>query len=471
METPKNSNNNNTQRNRNLSLLKQRDENKAKSKNKQLTMSQAHLKTTSIFCVVLTLCQASQSHALIQSRARPELTSRSQSFLSLSNKSTLPRTSSSNRIHHSNIPPQQRLSSLQYRDYSLNDNDERDGSSDRRDPKRLSDGVNVNASAIDASSEHEDRQQDFQERLQHLKQLQEQQKQDRQRQRQQIEFAKVVPHSSTEVNHEQQENHHISSFLHTIWNSGKTRRAQRLHAAQFREKEQKQYVLDDYLESIDRRYKRLHKGDEQAPLKVKKSSDNSGGFTNALQWLTAKNSDSVSETEEQRRQEDAIYVLGLADLASTRLLQKHHLPVPQSKMNKSVVIDINSSLVSESVSAAAESSLNLGTLVSQESESSSLSATKSAVAIHKFLAMMKMLRRMDLNLLADFAISTSTEVNKLTATTVRAGCRSFSQGLASFLRFVTNKSGGKHSVQAASLLITAIFAFAVSLIRPALTKA
>jgi prefoldin subunit 5 len=387
---------------------------------------------------------------------------------------------------------------LQYQNYSLDDNDEV-GSDERAVP--VVDGDNVPSSLSSEGRDLLREKQELQEQLQHLKELQRQlsqrrqERQQRQQQRQSEESSSkvVATQPVTEIRqHEHQNNHHISNFFHTLWTSGKTRRAQQLHAAQLREKQEKQYVLDDYLESIDRRYKRLRKDDHEQSSKIKtknKKTENGGGFTNALQWLTAKNPDSVSEMEEQRRQEDAIYVLGLADLASTRLLQRHHLPVPQSKLNESVVIDIRSSLVSESVPAVSSSSSQSGTksssdlgtstttttatnLVTQDSKPCiqktlvSALAITSTVAIHKLLTMVQTLRKMDMSLLADFAV----RMNKLTATAVRSGCKSLTVGLASFLSFVTDKSGGKHNVQIASLMITAIFAFAVSFIRP-VTKA
>jgi hypothetical protein len=61
---------------------------------------------------------------------------------------------------------------------------------------------------------------------------------------------------------------------------------------------------------LDRRYHRLH--DKQATKVVTFS---------ALNWLAEK------PTVTQDEQADALYVLGLAGLASDRLLEKHHIPV------------------------------------------------------------------------------------------------------------------------------------------------
>jgi len=98
-----------------------------------------------------------------------------------------------------------------------------------------------------------------------------------------------------------------------------------------------QSVLDSYLESIDRRYKRVHQTDTT-------DDTNQRTFTNAWTWLTA-NESSTKQEEKQRSKEDALYVLGLAQLASARLIRKHHLPVGQShgrlqKNSRSITIDV-----------------------------------------------------------------------------------------------------------------------------------
>jgi len=91
-----------------------------------------------------------------------------------------------------------------------------------------------------------------------------------------------------------------------------------------------QIIVDEYLESIDRRYKRVHENDRSQR-----------SFTSAWAWLAADEY-SLKEEEKLRNEKDALYVLGLADLASVRLLQKHHLPVAQSQQscNDSIILDI-----------------------------------------------------------------------------------------------------------------------------------
>jgi hypothetical protein len=92
---------------------------------------------------------------------------------------------------------------------------------------------------------------------------------------------------------------------------------------------EEQENVDAYLEFLDRRYRRLHcddKEEEKSKLKeMDASNSNTGKNFSAMDWLTnggKNNASVVSSTREQ--QEDALYVLGVAGLASQKLLQKHH---------------------------------------------------------------------------------------------------------------------------------------------------
>lgn len=103
------------------------------------------------------------------------------------------------------------------------------------------------------------------------------------------------------------------------------------------EETNQQFVVDKYLESIERRYRRVH----QTELT---DDTNHRGLNSAWTWLTADES-ALKHVEKQRSLDDALHVLGLAELASARLLQKHHLPVTQShwpsqKLTDSLTIDV-----------------------------------------------------------------------------------------------------------------------------------
>lgn len=97
--------------------------------------------------------------------------------------------------------------------------------------------------------------------------------------------------------------------------------------------------VDEYLEFLDKRYNRMRGGEEKKPFSV-------------LQWL--HHEDHTDHSEET--QSNAFYALGVAGLASERLLQKHgvHLtqcsvvqPLSSSTTNEeedSIVVDCDSSL-------------------------------------------------------------------------------------------------------------------------------
>lgn len=109
--------------------------------------------------------------------------------------------------------------------------------------------------------------------------------------------------------------------------------------------DEEQQVVDQYLEFLDKRYKRLHE-------KEKKKPEPATNKFSALSWLTADKSDPIA----QHQEEDALYVLGVAELASERLLQKHqaalHQPkrkVPAEEMKKENEVVIDAVAESETV--------------------------------------------------------------------------------------------------------------------------
>eukprot|EP00542_Grammatophora_oceanica_P020608 CAMPEP_0194047112 /NCGR_PEP_ID=MMETSP0009_2-20130614/23561_1 /TAXON_ID=210454 /ORGANISM="Grammatophora oceanica, Strain CCMP 410" /LENGTH=329 /DNA_ID=CAMNT_0038692629 /DNA_START=39 /DNA_END=1028 /DNA_ORIENTATION=+ len=106
------------------------------------------------------------------------------------------------------------------------------------------------------------------------------------------------------------------------------------------ETETRQEEVDRYLEFLDKRYHRLH-DDEEAEPKQKQSKEEQKKFS-MLDWLSAENpGDHIAEA---RKQNDALYVLGVAGLASERLLMKHQLIQPRPRRNElhrdgAIVID------------------------------------------------------------------------------------------------------------------------------------
>lgn len=266
--------------------------------------------------------------------------------------------------------------------------------------------------------------------------------------------------------------HHISGFFHTWFTRAKTQRALQQHELQRKASERSnQHVIDDYLESIDRRYKRLHK-DEM------RETTGGAGFTNALQWLTHPNAnDASSEAEEQRKKEDAIYVLGLAELASASLLQRHHLPLPKSKpriqQDASVVIDIEGipdAIENMMTKRVAEASpiitANRKNEVQQVQHSHFTVSTATPSKATLVLTILRKLRAEHVRQCKTL----STTFNKGVFTCLSAGTKLVTRTFALLATLLSTKSGGKRTYQFASLISTAAFAFAISLVRP-MTKA
>jgi len=139
--------------------------------------------------------------------------------------------------------------------------------------------------------------------------------------------------SRTRKHNSEPKHHVVSNIFHTWWTASKSRRAHE-QAQAYAQQQEQQLILDNYLESIDRRYKRLHKDH--------KSKDQNNDTAKNVAWNFLMNAESVDYIEEQRRQMDAIHVLGLAELASERLLQRHNLPLPQSKLKDKSIIDVHS---------------------------------------------------------------------------------------------------------------------------------
>ena len=86
--------------------------------------------------------------------------------------------------------------------------------------------------------------------------------------------------------------------------------------------DKEQQKVDEYLEFLDKRYHRLHDVEtKRVKLKAAKSFP-------VLEWLMDNGQKDTSYESEQSH-ENALFVLGVAELASTRLLQKHHIPVKE----------------------------------------------------------------------------------------------------------------------------------------------
>lgn len=127
--------------------------------------------------------------------------------------------------------------------------------------------------------------------------------------------------------------------------------------------------VDAYLEFLDRRYRRLHcddKKEEKTKSKLQQGSSESKTAKpfSAMDWLIKGNGsndpDALTTTWEQ--QEDALYVLGVAGLASQKLLQKHHLPTTMNQQSIDKVVElkeqIDDAIEVNEVSTSLKSELN-----------------------------------------------------------------------------------------------------------------
>ena len=142
--------------------------------------------------------------------------------------------------------------------------------------------------------------------------------------------------------------------------------------------ETEQVNLDEYLEFIDRRYKRMHEDDSgqkvssvslrrqasekggQKTFGRKSPSDNNqvedNGVSTTMDWLL-QSSTNTHDSDcgcdaacQERKRRDALEVLGLAGLASAELLRKHQLPVPE----EAAVMPIITSTTGPSVASSTD---------------------------------------------------------------------------------------------------------------------
>jgi hypothetical protein len=88
-----------------------------------------------------------------------------------------------------------------------------------------------------------------------------------------------------------------------------------------------QDTVDEYLEFLDRRYRRMHS--------TEKEEEKPKPFS-AINWLLEGTPKRGEVLVSLQQEEDALYVLGVAGLASQKLLQKHHL-LPEESNTATIV--------------------------------------------------------------------------------------------------------------------------------------
>ena len=305
------------------------------------------------------------------------------------------------------------------------------------------------------------------------------------------------PTRSKHQQHQTHQQHHVSSFIHTWWTSAKSKRAfeqSALDRAKTDGADREQLVLDDYLESIDRRYKRLHKHERKqaraARLAAKRNineyhlgtvSAHVPVITSAFQFLRLPQKEPTSAGEEQRKQEDAIYVLGLANLASKRLLQRHHLPIPisqqDSKHSNSIVIDIHSKTMGRAVGPEDLNSISNSKSNSVSSSPAANTGVTTTTTNTSNVLMVRMLASTALYALQLLKNTQSAYYARVASLILRAqshamntakfGAKAFSVLLATAANLVTMNSGGKYALHFIGILM----AGAVSFVRPLVSKA
>lgn len=255
----------------------------------------------------------------------------------------------------------------------------------------------------------------------------------------------AVSSRRTEQLVDQPTHHHVSNIFNTWWNASKSQRAIAQAEAHAAKEEKKQLLLDNYLESIDRRYKRLHKQDhrqEESPA---------DGFTNAWQWLTHSEPNSVAE--EQRKQEDAIHVLGLAGLASTKLLQRHQLPIPSSR-----VIDIVG--LTEIIENPEVKATTVAVASPRVPDVARTFMTSAVFCVH----LIKHIQTAYISRLATVSQKTQTCIFDI----LKFGGKAFTAVLAAVANLVTMNGAGKYAIHFISIFAYTSMIGAISALRPLL---
>jgi hypothetical protein len=171
--------------------------------------------------------------------------------------------------------------------------------------------------------------------------------------------------------------------------------------------------VDEYLEFLDRRYNRLHhEEEEEKPF-------------SAINWLLqGKEGDGIAS---QQQKEDALHVLGLAGLASQKLLQKH----PQLIENR----ELNSDSSTLPIASAPIDALDAFATIDGEATFGHMVIKKMVVPFVKFLYYVHR-RRM---LFAMNARRLATKAARFTARTIL-------YGPATVSKLLMDAGGGKRNI-------------------------
>jgi hypothetical protein len=192
--------------------------------------------------------------------------------------------------------------------------------------------------------------------------------------------------------------------------------------------ESEQEVVDEYLEFLNRRYHRLHDEEEANSAPSKPFS--------VLNWLT-DTSGKDATYDADKSHDDALFVLGVAELASVQLLQKHHIQV-EAVTTDGTVIETEATTFTTDNEHVKYSGL-FGTLPSK------LSSKPSTSILHKVKA-----RRRGL------IVYQEKQMKRVLAVSVKTAISAPAR-LASTAKAVWKHGGGKKTIAMIFSMLTAAF--------------
>ncbi len=204
---------------------------------------------------------------------------------------------------------------------------------------------------------------------------------------------------------------------------------------------EEQENVDAYLEFLDRRYRRLHSDDEEEQ-KVESNHGNTKPFS-AIDWLTnGGNVNAKIEATTREQQQDALYVLGVAGLASQKLLQKHHLQATANTSQAKVM----STDGSPSLDKVVELKEQIDDAIEVNDETKSLKAKANEVILNNVL--LPLLRVIYLaQRQKQLIVKMVQHVLTSVASKVTGGAmNTLSQGPRSILNAMLNIGGGKRNI-------------------------
>jgi len=219
---------------------------------------------------------------------------------------------------------------------------------------------------------------------------------------------------------------------------------------------EEQENVDAYLEFLNSRYRRLHCDDgkeENAQLIQHDSSASKKGKPfSAMDWLTNGGNNSANVVTSTREQQaDALYVLGVAGLASQKLLQRHHLPTTTNPPRRSRMISQDTS--SNEASALAmkkvvelKEQIDDAIEVNDESDTKSRKTDMNYLIVNKFLLPIVRVIYLALRQKQKLLNMVQRKVTVLSTKFTDGLINTFAQGPKSLLNAVLTFGGGRQNI-------------------------